>query len=818
MTDLEKGANRFINELDNHDIRIRRKAANKLGEFKKEEAVDPLIKHLTDKDETLKKSIIRALQRIGSNKAIIPLLKLYKEESSIKVKALIAQTLAYFIYDDFNMSILLNDLGDNNDYLRLKIIYALGNKKFKKGVPKLIELLANDKNIEIRKMAAWALGYIEDRKALEPLIEALGDKSHKVRRRVGTTLVEFPYTKLKIREILGILEQKDHPGKTNSIHVLGKLMYYNSVPKLTELLENSEDFRIRKKVVWALGRLKDARALQTLAKAMKDPSKSVRAQVANAFSYHPNIDTKIINCLLDLLADDYYLVRMNVLKVLWDIAGTLSVPNEIYLRLSEIIDLLNNDPDERVREKAANFFYILRDKRTVTALRKALQDPSGNVRAIAAKALIQLKEKVDIGQFIDALNDPSLDNVRSAYSVLYRHPKTKNYREVLLQILTYKDHKARQYVLYIISETKILGAIPILVDMIKNEEDSKLRDLAVWTISKYQGEEVLDTILYALNDSSPQVRSSADWILQRKYPRVSYERPDLPEDFSIFGNKPKKRKKIVLTKETENDILKLLDILNINKNSIKRMKAAVALKKHIQDERVIQPLINALRDSSSRVRTSAAYTLGKVDNSMKIKPLISSLNDPSPKVRKTAAIALSRSADQFSEEKLLIDALKNEEHIGRESVASVIGRLVIKKGTPILIELLENEVDSIPRKAIVWAAYKLKDERILDALIDSLNNPNPGVRSAVLSCLLYVYKEIREKTDVLIELYKDKNHYGREQIIYLLGEIGCKECNKVVVSALFDSQYNVRRTAHVMLRMKMRGHLIPKDYDLLTRN
>lgn len=817
MTELEKGINHFIEELDNQDIIIRRNAANMLGEFEKEEAVEPLLKHLTDKDDILRKAIIRSLLKIGSNRAINPLLLLYKKESSYKIKALIAQTLGYFIYEDFDLSVLLDDLDENHDYLRLKIIYALGNKKFKKSVPKLIELLAKDKNAEIRKMAAWALGFIEEREALEPLIDALGDKSHKVRRRVATSLIQFPYTRLKASEILKKLEQEDYLGRINIIHVFGNLRYYNCVPKLMDIVENNEDFRIRKKAVWALGKLKDARALQTLANALKDPSKSVRAQAVSSFVWYPNIDTEIINSLLDMLYDDYYLVRLNVAQVLRTISGTLSIPNEIYIRLDEIIDVLNNDPDKRVRERIANFLYDLRDKKTVCALRKALKDPSGNVRAMAAKALIKLKEKVDIGQFIDALNDPSLDNVRSAYSVLYRHPKTKNYREVLLQILTYKDHKARQYVLYIISETKILEALPILVDMIKNEEDSNLRESALWTLSKYKGNEILDTILYALNDSSPRVRYAADWILQHQFPKVDYERPHLPEDFSFLGDKPKKRRKIVLSKESERDVPKLIDILINDRNSFRRMRAAVALKKHTKDEKVIQPLIKALKDSSSRVRTSAAYTLGKVNNEKKIKPLISSLNDPSPKVRKTATIALNQSADHFTEEKLLIDALKKKEHIGKENVASVIGSLAIKNSAPILIELLENEVDFIRHETILWAVYKIKDERIQDALIEYLNNPRPGVRSAVLSSLFYVYKKFQEKPDILIELYKDKNHFGREQIIRLLGEIGCKECIKVVVSALFDSQYNVRRTAYMILKMKMKGHLIPRDYDLITR-
>jgi len=71
----------LINALNHGDYRIRKKAAEALGEMKAKEAVDALIKTLKDENSEVRKSAASALGRIGDERAIKPLVEVLKDES-----------------------------------------------------------------------------------------------------------------------------------------------------------------------------------------------------------------------------------------------------------------------------------------------------------------------------------------------------------------------------------------------------------------------------------------------------------------------------------------------------------------------------------------------------------------------------------------------------------------------------------------------------------------------------------------------------------------------------------------------------------------
>ena len=71
----------LINALNHRDYRIRKKAAEALGEMKAKEAVDALIKTLKDENPEVRKTAAYALGRIGDEKAIKPLVEALKDES-----------------------------------------------------------------------------------------------------------------------------------------------------------------------------------------------------------------------------------------------------------------------------------------------------------------------------------------------------------------------------------------------------------------------------------------------------------------------------------------------------------------------------------------------------------------------------------------------------------------------------------------------------------------------------------------------------------------------------------------------------------------
>jgi len=71
----------LVEALNHRDYRIRKKAAEALGEMKAEEAVDALIKTLKDENSEVRKAAAYALGRIGDERAVRPLVEALKDES-----------------------------------------------------------------------------------------------------------------------------------------------------------------------------------------------------------------------------------------------------------------------------------------------------------------------------------------------------------------------------------------------------------------------------------------------------------------------------------------------------------------------------------------------------------------------------------------------------------------------------------------------------------------------------------------------------------------------------------------------------------------
>ena len=78
----------LINALSHRDYRIRKKAAEALGEMRAKEAVDALIKTLKDENSEVRKAAAYALGRIGDERAVKPLVEALRDESlDVRIEA-----------------------------------------------------------------------------------------------------------------------------------------------------------------------------------------------------------------------------------------------------------------------------------------------------------------------------------------------------------------------------------------------------------------------------------------------------------------------------------------------------------------------------------------------------------------------------------------------------------------------------------------------------------------------------------------------------------------------------------------------------------
>lgn len=129
----------LITTLQNTDRRIALSFVRALESFRARNAASAIARFSRDTDPELRKAVMRALGKTGS---------------------------------DSTLRFLWNGLQDRTTYVRIEAIDALGTMRNAASVRRLIPLL-NNRNSEIRKAAAKALGKIGRRSAVPALVRAL---------------------------------------------------------------------------------------------------------------------------------------------------------------------------------------------------------------------------------------------------------------------------------------------------------------------------------------------------------------------------------------------------------------------------------------------------------------------------------------------------------------------------------------------------------------------------------------------------------------------------------------------------------------------
>ncbi len=223
-----------IAALQDEDWAIREEAAVALGMLRDARAVIPLVSTLRDSDRAVREAAIGALTAIGEP-CVLPLgdcltdPRLSVQEAASAVLASIADARV--------LSPLAASLG-SADWI-------------------------------VRMHAAKALGRIKDEAAVEPLIPLLQDKVKAVREEATASLAAIGTAALP-----SLLDAMHHPEwlvRLHAVEAVGKMRSPDAVEPLLSVLFNDPDTAIREDAIRALGLIGDARAVDFLLVAMKEP-------------------------------------------------------------------------------------------------------------------------------------------------------------------------------------------------------------------------------------------------------------------------------------------------------------------------------------------------------------------------------------------------------------------------------------------------------------------------------------------------------------------------------------------------------------------
>jgi HEAT repeat protein len=150
-------------------------------------------------------------------------------------------------------------------------------------------------------------------------------------------------------------------------------------------------------------------------------------------------------------------------------------------------------------------------------------------------------------------------------------------------------------------------------------------------------------------------------------------------------------------------------------------EAASSVLASIGDERVLDPLIGALRNSDWIVRMHAAKALGRIKAASAIDPLIPLLQDKVKAVREEATVALAEIGDAALCS--LLDALKHPEWLVRLHAVEALGRMRSRLAVEPLLWVLFNDADQAIREDVVRALGQIGDSRATEFLVTVIKEP-----------------------------------------------------------------------------------------------
>ena len=220
------------------------------------------------------------------------------------------------------------------------------------------------KEPDVRLNAATELADTKDPRVILPLIAALKDKDRYVSERATESLAKLG--PLAVEPLIAILQDPKAASRLTAARILGKIQDARSIDSLAKALGDPEA---------SLAQEAREALLSVLLAALRDGRTPIRLRAAKLLQELP--DPKAVIPLIAALRDSDANVRQRVAIALGDIGS----------QATEALVKLLGDSNPEMRRVAAEQLGRIRPPEAVEPLLKALRDPERNVRWWSAWAL-----------------------------------------------------------------------------------------------------------------------------------------------------------------------------------------------------------------------------------------------------------------------------------------------------------------------------------------------------------------------------------------------------------------------------------------------
>lgn len=268
-----------------------------------------------------------------------------------------------------------------------------------------------------------------------------------------------------------------------------------------------------------------------------------------------------------------------------------------------------------------------------------------------------------------------------------------------------------------LAESKSPRALDALLAAMKSKDDN-LRQSIVGALTHFDSPRVADALISALQDPSPMVRHSA---MQRLH-------------------------------EIKGIDDRLVGMLVGTTPSVQLPAAGVLVD--MKDERGVEPLLAALKNSDLKVRRLAVQYVGEIWEPRMVEPLIGLLKDPDPVTRTHAINALGCQRDARAFDPLAAAVLEEKSAEVRSSALNALMMTDAPRSIPVIVRLMKADHEVFPGM-LPDLSWESRSPEMIPYLAEGLKESDPMIRLGMLRYL----EEIRDPRalEVIRGLLKDKD-------------------------------------------------------------
>ncbi|NJP07360.1 MAG: hypothetical protein HC837_17920 [Chloroflexaceae bacterium] len=622
----------LIESLHNTDTHIRQGASWALSEMGAP-SVAPLITLLQHEDGDIRLTAYATLTKIG-RPAIEPLIAALHQQRDPALHKAAAEVLG-LIGDSCVVQPLIEALQESNDIAREAALTAL----MKIGRPARDGLIGalSDERTEVRQSAAMALGHMQwqpgrdevgaryhiikgdwqqclaiGAPAIDPLLEAFLEDPDTNHRHVLETLAQM--VPISVNPLIGHLSDTRPPIRTLAARALGRIGDARALESLITLLHD-EHQPVREAVVEALALIRDPRAVQPIILMLKHWDEEERAGALSALA-------QIGVWLSDPTAD--------LVQPLVD--AFKNEPEAMRASATRLIERLGWQPDQS--EAGARYWIMKGDvnrcveigEPAVMPLIESLRHGTTHSRQVAFWALVRIGPPV-VGPLITLLDDPNTE-VRQAgfWALVKMGPPVMDY---LLDYMHADSPTTRRALVSVIGQVGDERGVSALIELLRDSESS-VREAASAALIKMD-QVARPALIEALEQPDAQVRTYAARILEKLGYRSAP--PDYGPNYWIV--KGEWHRCIEFGAEAVAPLVAAMRQTSDPQVHRSMIDTLVAI-----GSESVPALIEALRDRDPDIRGLAVVALGRLADPRSLRPLIGNYGDPNPRPRKGARWAL----------------------------------------------------------------------------------------------------------------------------------------------------------------------------------